>query len=70
MILFMVHCGYYVDELYESHTNIFVVAEDKMSAKKQVKELEKFKDMRMHVDSILEIKQVGNYQVSLTPAIL
>ncbi len=65
MNLFMVHCGYYVDELYESHTNIFVAAEDKIAAKQKVKGLEKFQSLRMHVDSILEIKQVDEYQVQL-----
>lgn len=70
MKLFLVHCGYYDSKisegLFESHTNIFVVAESFEAARLEAKRSELFQLYRMHVDGLLEINAVQGFKVSLT----
>lgn len=69
MKLFMVHCGFYDENLgsgaFESHTNYFVVAKDACSAKESVKNKKSFKEKKMHIDSLQLIKMVDGYFVCL-----
>ncbi len=69
MNLYLVHCGFYDNEIsdgiYESHTNFFVAAEDFAGARKRAKELDTFKNKRMHVDGIQEIIAVDGWELSL-----
>ena len=50
MKLFMVHVGFYDDEvgegIYESHINIFVAAGNPKSAKKKIISMDKFRDKK------------------------
>jgi hypothetical protein len=67
--LFLVHCGYYDaevgDGIYESHTNVFVVAKDWSEARSKAKALEIFQNKRMHVDGLQEIEAVSGFRVQL-----
>ena len=69
MKLFMVHVGFYDDEvgegIYESQINIFVVAGNPKSAKKKIMNMDKFRDKKMHIDGIKEINNVDDYEVHL-----
>ncbi len=69
MKLFLVHCGYYDSEisdgLFESHTNVFVVAESFEDAKLEVKKSELFRHYRMHVDGLQEINAVQGFDIIL-----
>ena len=69
MKLFMVHVGFYDDEvgegIYESHINIFVAAGNPKSAKKKNMSMNKFRDKKMHIDGIKEINHVDDYEVHL-----
>ena len=69
MKLFMVHVGFYDDEvgegIYESHINIFVVAGNPKSAKKKIMNMDKFRDKKMHIDGIKEINNVDDYEVHM-----
>ena len=69
MKLFMVHVGFYDEEIgegiYESHVNFFVAAGNAKSAKKKTFQMEKFKNKKMHIDGIKEISSVDGYEVSL-----
>jgi hypothetical protein len=69
MKLFMVHVGFYDDEvgegIYESHINFFVAASNAKSAKKKTFSMEQFKNKKMHIDGIKEISDVEGYAVTL-----
>ena len=69
MKLFMVHVGFYDDEvgegIYESHINFFVAAGNAKSAKKKIMNMKKFRDKKMHIDGIKEIFSVDGYKVNL-----
>ena len=69
MKLFMVHVGFYDDEVgegvYESHVNFFVAAGNAKSAKKKIMNMKKFRDKKMHIDGIKEISSVDGYEVNL-----
>jgi hypothetical protein len=69
MKLFMVHVGFYDEEvgegIYESHINIFVAAGNPKSAKKKIMSMDKFRDKKMHIDGIKEINSVDDYEVHL-----
>ena len=69
MHLYLVHCGFYDPELeggvYESHTNFFVVAESFQDAKAKAKQTERYKEKRMHVDSLQQVERVGGHRVLL-----
>jgi hypothetical protein len=69
MKLFMVHVGFYDEEvgegLYESHINFFIAASNGKSAKKKAFNMEQFKAKKMHIDGIKEISDVEGYRVLL-----
>lgn len=70
MKLYLVHCGFYdpalADGIYESHTNFFVAASSFEDARVRVKEVEGFKERKMHVDGVQEINVVNGHRVTLT----
>lgn len=70
MKLFLIHCGYYDEEIsngiYEFHVNIPVVAEDVELAKAKVRHNPIFKSKKMHVDGIQEIETVDGYEIQLS----
>lgn len=70
MKLYLVHVGFYNEtwgsNVFESHTNFFVVAENAKDARAKVKEKEEVKKYRMHVDGILEINQIDGYKIELS----
>lgn len=63
--LYMVHCGFYDQGIYESHVNFFVVASDFKTAKAKAKKLPEYLDKKMHVDGIQEITAVEGFRVKL-----
>lgn len=67
MKLFIIHAGYYDDEIgiYELHTNFFAVAKDIHEVKKLILEKEIFKRKKMHIDAVQEIDVVEGYKVVL-----
>ena len=69
MKLYMVHCGFYdldlCDGIYESHVNLFVVADGFESAKVKVREVPVFHKKRMHVDGMEEIQAVSGARVRM-----
>lgn len=70
MKLYLVHVGFYNDtwgsNIYENHTNFFVVAENPKDARAKVKDKEDVKKFRMHIDGIVEINQIDGYKVELS----
>lgn len=70
MKLYLVHCGFYdqtlADGIYESHTNFFVAANSFEDARVRVKEVEEFKERKMHVDGVQEINVVNGHRVNLS----
>ncbi len=71
MNLYLIHCGYYDEEIsggiYEFHVNIPVVAETLDDAKKRVRLEPLFARKKMHIDGIQEVKTVAGYRIELTP---
>lgn len=71
MKLFSVHCGYYDEEIsngiYEFHINIPVAASSIDAAKTEVRQNPVFKQKKMHIDGIEEIKIVNGYRIELIP---
>lgn len=68
MKLFLVHLGYYPAEFgdaYEAHMNVFVVADDVKEARRIAKA--RHEALAPHVDSVLEIAQVGGYRIDVMP---
>ena len=68
MKLFLIHCGYYDQSsqgIFESHTNFFVAASDTESARKRAKQLDEYKERRMHIDGVVEINSVDGFTVNL-----
>ena len=69
MKLFMIHVGFYDDEvgegIYESHINYFTAGEDPKDAKARIFSLKEFQDKKMHIDGIKEISSVDGYEVQL-----
>ena len=66
--LFLVHLGYYddlSDGVFESHTNIFVVADDFEDARKIAKENDVVKSKKMHIDGLQQIEMVDGFKVQL-----
>ena len=72
MILFLIHCGFYDEEIsngiYEFHVNIPVVANNLDEAKKKVRTDRIFQQKKMHIDGIQEIKSVDGFSVDLSPS--
>ncbi len=69
MNLYLVHCGFYDENvssgLYESHVNYFVAAEDFKDARIKAKQIEEFKSKHMHIDGVQEISAVDGFRISL-----
>lgn len=69
MKLFLVHCGFYdndlCDGIYESHVNFFVAAESFEDARLRAKQLPEFRSKRMHVDGVQEIQAAQGFRVTL-----
>jgi len=67
--LYLVHCGFYdphlADGIYESHTNFFVAGTSFEDARVKVKEMDGFKERKMHVDGVQEISVVNGHRVEL-----
>jgi hypothetical protein len=65
--LYLIHCGFYDENLshgvYESHVNLFVVADHFEEARTQVKLIPEFKIRKMHVDGLQEIEMVQGYSI-------
>lgn len=72
MTLFMIHCGFYDEEIsdgiYEFHVNIPVVADDVDEAKKKVRLVPQFAAKKMHIDGIQEIELVDGYAINFVKA--
>lgn len=71
MKLYMIHTGYQDTQtgVFEHHTNIFVVAENKISAEKKVKEHNLYIAKKMHVDGIIELTEIDGYKIELSKII-
>jgi hypothetical protein len=73
MKLFMVHVGFYDEEvgegIYESHINFFVAAGNAKSAKRKTMQMSQFRNKKMHIDGIKEVAHVDGYEVNLTKAL-
>jgi hypothetical protein len=73
MKLFLIHCGYYDEGLFngafESHVNFFLIADSVEAAKAKAKLNEAFKEKRMHIDGIQEISMVDGYEIALKKSI-
>ncbi len=69
MNLYLIHCGFYDDEIsdaiYEFHVNIPIAAVDIDSAKASVRLDPLFKKKKMHIDGIQEIRMVDGFEVVL-----
>ncbi len=69
MNLYLIHCGFYdpklVDGTYESHVNLYAVAESFADAKNKAKQNAIFKEKKMHVDGIQLIEAVNGYRIHL-----
>ncbi len=67
MKLFIIHAGFYDDEIgiYELHTNFFIVAADIREAKSKIKNKEMFIKKKMHIDAVQEIEVIDGYRVML-----
>lgn len=66
--LYLIHCGFYDDELggiYESHFNLFVVADSFEEARAKAKQSHEFKLRRMHIDGIQLVSSVQGWRVDL-----
>lgn len=67
MKLFIVHAGYYDNEIgiYELHTNFIVAARDLREVKEIVRKKEIFIKKNMHIDAIREIEVIDGFKVIL-----
>jgi hypothetical protein len=72
MRLFLVHCGFYDEEIsegiYEFHVNIPVVATTSEEAKVRARADPAFKKRKMHIDGIQEIRSVSGYEIRPVPS--
>lgn len=67
MKLFIVHAGFYDDEIgiYELHTNFLVVAESVADVKNIAKKKDIFIKKKMHIDAVQEIEVIDGYKIVL-----
>ena len=69
MKLYLVHCGYYDNEvsegIFEFHVNLMVAAETFEDARLRAKARPEFQARRMHIDGIQEIQAVDGCWVKL-----
>ncbi len=67
MRLYLIHCGFYDEEIsngiYEFHVNIPIVAETVELAKSRVRQNLIFKSKKMHIDGIQEVESVDGYEI-------
>ena len=66
--LFIVHLGYYdtvSDGIYESHTNMLIVANDFEEAKRKIKEKNQVKEKNMHIDGLQIVEAVEGHLIQL-----
>lgn len=67
MKLYLIHCGFYDEEIsqgiYEFHLNIPIVASDLEDAKKKVRSTPEFMAKKMHIDGIQKIESVEGYRI-------
>lgn len=65
--LYLIHLGYFDEELsqqvFESHTNIFLVADDIKQALAEARKLSIVTKYNMHVDGIQEINVINGYKI-------
>jgi hypothetical protein len=69
MNLFILHCGFYdatdAVALFENHANFYIVAEDFVDAKAQMKAHPTFRSKRMHIDGIQKVLAINGYRIEL-----
>lgn len=69
MKLFLIHCGFYDQEIsngvYEFHVDLPVVAESTEAAKIQIQQDLAFRKKKMHIDGIQELESVDGYEIKL-----
>jgi len=69
MKLYLIHCGFYDQKIgnniYEFHTNLFVVASSPEEAKIKAKTDPMFRKKKMHIDGMVEINGVSGYKLEL-----
>lgn len=67
--LFLIHCGFYDEEvsdgIYEFHVNIPVVAIDVAEAKDKIRENPLFLKKKMHIDGIQELSVIDGFRIAL-----
>jgi len=72
MKLYIIHCGFYDEEIsegiYEFHVNIPIAANGVDEAKQKVRMDLAFQKKKMHIDGIQEISSVGGHQIELKPS--
>lgn len=65
--LYVVHVGFYDEEpnygVYESHTNMFVVATSPQEAKAIAKKSAWYQNKKMHTDGVQEIRAVQGFRI-------
>jgi len=67
MQLFIIHAGYYDDEIgiYELHTNFLAAAANVTEVKSLVEKKDIFIKKKMHIDAVQEIEVVDGYKITL-----
>ncbi|RZA23925.1 MAG: DUF1543 domain-containing protein [Proteobacteria bacterium] len=69
MNMYIIHCGFYdatdAAAIFENHANFYIVAEDFVDAKAQMKAHPTFRKKGMHIDGIQEIVAVNGYRVKM-----
>lgn len=69
MTLFLIHCGFYDEEIsegiYEFHVNIPVVAKSIEDAKTKVRLDPVFSKKKMHIDGIQEVNAVSGFKIKM-----
>jgi hypothetical protein len=71
MNLYLVHCGFYDDEIsdgiYEFHVNIPIAAATLEEANGKVRLESAFIKKKMHIDGIQAIESVSGYRIEVIP---
>lgn len=69
MKLYLVHCGFYdqevCDAIYENHANFILTAMNTEEARTKAKAIPVFKTKRMHIDGLKEIQAVDGFNINL-----
>ena len=65
--LYMVHCGYYPQDagggIFESHLDLFVVAESFADARTKAKENPVYKAHKLHIDGLQRLDVVDGFRI-------